>query len=228
MGASQLNGTSSTATVTLTGVGSCTITASQPGNANVNAAPSVSRTFSIAKANQTITFASPANKRYGNPPYTITATASSGLIVTFAAAGPCSVSASQLNGTSSTATVTLTGVGSCTITASQPGNANFNAAPSRSRTVTINKANQTITFVSPGAKTYGNPPFAITAAASSGLIVTFAAAGPCSVGASQLNGTSSTATVTLTGVGYCTITASQPGNVNFNAASSRSRTFRIR
>jgi hypothetical protein len=93
----------------------------------------VSRTFTIAKANQTITFGSLAAKRPGDPPFAIAATASSGLIVTFAAAGPCSV----LNGTSSSATVTLTGVGSCTITASQPGNANFNAAPSVSRTFRI-------------------------------------------------------------------------------------------
>jgi hypothetical protein len=38
------------ATVHLTGAGSCTVTASQPGNANYNAAPDVSRTFSIAPA----------------------------------------------------------------------------------------------------------------------------------------------------------------------------------
>jgi beta-lactam-binding protein with PASTA domain len=32
-----------------TGAGSCTVTASQPGDANYNAAPDVSRTFSIAR-----------------------------------------------------------------------------------------------------------------------------------------------------------------------------------
>jgi beta-lactam-binding protein with PASTA domain len=36
--------------VHLTGAGSCTVTASQPGDANYNAAPEVSRTFSIAPA----------------------------------------------------------------------------------------------------------------------------------------------------------------------------------
>ena len=153
------------------------------------------------KADQTITFGPLANKTYGDPPFAIAATASSNLMVTFAAAGSCSVGASQLNGTSSTATVTLTGAGSCTITASQPGDANFNAAPPVSQTLTIAKANQTITFGPLAAKTYGDPPFAIAATASSNLTVTFAAAGPCSVGASQLNGTSSSATVTLTGAG---------------------------
>ena len=37
-------------TVHLTGAGSCTITAAQPGNANFNAATNVPQTFSIAKA----------------------------------------------------------------------------------------------------------------------------------------------------------------------------------
>lgn len=41
--------------VTLTGAGSCNITASQAGDANYNPAPDVSRTFSIAKANTTTT-----------------------------------------------------------------------------------------------------------------------------------------------------------------------------
>jgi beta-lactam-binding protein with PASTA domain len=40
--------------VHLTGPGSCTITASQPGDANYNAAPNVSRTFSIAHAPCTV------------------------------------------------------------------------------------------------------------------------------------------------------------------------------
>ena len=43
-------------TVHLTGAGSCTITASQAGNATYNPAPSVSQSFKINKANQTITF----------------------------------------------------------------------------------------------------------------------------------------------------------------------------
>ena len=34
----------------VTGAGSCTVTASQPGDANYNAAPNVPRTFSIARA----------------------------------------------------------------------------------------------------------------------------------------------------------------------------------
>ena len=42
------------AIVHLTGVGSCTITASQPGDATYNAAPDVLRTFSIAPTQCTV------------------------------------------------------------------------------------------------------------------------------------------------------------------------------
>jgi hypothetical protein len=34
----------------ITGAGSCTVTASQPGDANYNAAPPVSRTFAVVRS----------------------------------------------------------------------------------------------------------------------------------------------------------------------------------
>ena len=53
---------------------------------------------------------------------------------------------------------------------------NFNAA-SNTQNITIAKANQTITFGALVTQTYGGSPFAVTATASSGLTVAFAAAG---------------------------------------------------
>ena len=188
------------ATVSLTGAGSCTVTAHQPGDANYNAAPDVPRTFTIAKGNQTITFNPLGNKAYGDPVFTVAATATSGLTVTFTASGACSITG---------ATVSLTGVGSCTVTAHQPGDANYNAAPDVPQTFTIAKGNQTITFNPLGNKTYGDPAFAVAATATSGLTVTFTASGACSI---------TDATVSLTGVGSCTVTAHQPGDANYNAA----------
>ena len=113
------NCTVSGSTAHITGAGSCTITASQPGGAGYPAAPSVSRTFAIAKASQTITFAALANKRLGDPDFTVSARVSSGLAVVFAASGRCTVSGARVH---------LTGAGVCTVTASQPGNANYSAA----------------------------------------------------------------------------------------------------
>ena len=159
-------------TVTLTGVGSCTVTAHQAGNANYNAAPDVPRTFSIAKASQTITFNALPNKTFGDPPFV----GGDGDV------GPArdlhrERGLQQLgrNGT----TVRLTGVGSCTVTAHQAGNANYNAAPDVPRTFSIAKASQTITFNALPNKTYGDPPFTVVATATSGLAVTFTVSGAC-------------------------------------------------
>jgi Ice-binding-like len=82
---------------------------------------------------QSISFAPLADKILGEPPFVVTATASSGLPVTFTAFGQCSVSGS---------TVSLTGIGVCTITAGQAGNASFNAAPNVSRSFHVLSAAQ--------------------------------------------------------------------------------------
>ncbi|PYS57406.1 MAG: hypothetical protein DMF74_26130, partial [Acidobacteria bacterium] len=196
-------------TIHLIGAGSCEIVASQGGNENYNAAPDVHRTFSIAKANQTITFGALANKTFGDVDFNVSATASSGLPVSFTATGNCTIAGN---------TVHLTGAGSCTITASQPGNANFNAATDVPQSFNIAKANQTITFGALANKTFGDPDFNVSATASSGLSVSFTATGNCTIAGN---------TVHLTGAGSCTITAAQPGNANFNAATNVPQTFTI-
>jgi hypothetical protein len=73
---------------------------------------------------QTISFGPLADKILGEPPFDVSATASSGLPVAFTASGVCSVSG---------ATVSLSGTGICTITAAQGGNATFNPAPNVSQ-----------------------------------------------------------------------------------------------
>ncbi|MDQ2648966.1 MAG: thrombospondin type 3 repeat-containing protein, partial [Actinomycetota bacterium] len=62
------------------------------------------------------------------------------------------------------------------------------------------------------------PPVALDASASSGLAVSFSAAGPCTVTGS---------TVTVTGAGTCTVTASQPGGNGWAAAAPQTRSFTI-
>jgi MBG domain (YGX type) len=202
--------TVSGATVHITGAGSCTITASQAGNSNYNSASDVLRTFSIGKAEQTITFAALGNKTYGDADFTVAASASSGLAVSFAASGDCTVG---------DASVHITGGGTCTITASQGGNDNYNPAPDVPRTFSIGRADQTITFAALGDKTYGDADFMVAASASSGLAVAFSALGSCTASIGGL--------VHITGAGSCTITASQAGNGNYNAAASVPRAFDI-
>jgi CSLREA domain-containing protein len=128
-------------TVHLASAGSCTITASQAGDTDYNAAPNVARSFTTAKANQTITFGPLTNKTVGDPDFNVSASASSGLVVSFGATGNCIIS---------TGTVHITGAGSCTITASQAGDTNYNAAANVPQSFTIAKA-QTSTAISSSA-----------------------------------------------------------------------------
>lgn len=110
------------AAATPVAVGKCTIRASQGGNATYAAAPNVDQSFSIAKGVQTIAFGALTNRPVSSPPFTVAATASSGLTVSFASLAPgvCTVSGTL---------VTLAAVGACVVRASQPGNANYAAAP---------------------------------------------------------------------------------------------------
>jgi hypothetical protein len=77
---------------------------------------------------------------------------------------------------------------------------------------------QTISFAVLAGKTFGHPDFPLSATASSGLAVSFTAAGKCTV---------SGVSVHLTGAGTCTITAHQPGNTSYLAAEDISRAFEI-
>ena len=86
------------------------------------------------------------------------------------------------------------------------------------QSVTIGQASQTITFANPGDKTLATPTFALIATASSGLPVSFAATGSCTV-----SGT----TLTLTATGSCTVTASQAGNTDYAPAPNVAQTFAI-
>jgi hypothetical protein len=199
--------------VDITGAGSCTITASQPGDDNYNAAPDVSRSFTIDKADQKITFEAVGGTTFGDADFEIDASAASGLSVALAATGPCILSSAV-----APASVHVTGAGTCTITASQGGNSNYNAAPDVARSFAIARANQTIAFAPLADKTYGDPDFTVSATASSGLPVSFAASGSCTV---------TGASVHITSVGFCTVTASQSGNADFNAAPDVGQRFNV-
>jgi Regulator of chromosome condensation (RCC1) repeat/PASTA domain len=167
------------------------------------------QSMALAEFCQTIAFLPLVNRTYGVPDFTVSATASSGLPVSLAATGNCTVSGATLH---------ITGAGSCTVTASQAGNADYNPAPDVSQTFAIGKAGQSISFGPLANKVLGAQDFRVNATASSGLPVSFAASGRCTV---------SGAMVHLTGAGSCTVTASQPGNANYNAAPAVSRTFSV-
>ncbi|HUR58538.1 MAG TPA: MBG domain-containing protein, partial [Opitutaceae bacterium] len=94
---------------------------------------SASGTFTITPATQSITFVAPLDHLPTDAPFALTATASSGLPVTFAL-----VSGSPGIATLSGSTVTLTGaLGSVTVRAMQAGAGNFGAALAVDRTFQV-------------------------------------------------------------------------------------------
>jgi len=159
---------------------------------------------------------------------TLTVTAANGSKIygqTFAFNGATQFTSNGLQNSETIGTVTLTSGGAAatagvsgspyTITASgatggtfKPANYNITYVTG---TLTVTKANQTITFAALPAKKVSDAAFTLTATASSGLAVTYTSSNPAVA-------TVSGSTVTIVGAGATTITANQPGDTNYNAA----------
>ncbi len=190
--------------VTFLNAGACGIIAIQNGNASYNAAPEVGQVILVNNPiAQTITFGSIPQQHVGGT-LTVSATASSGLPVTFTVVqnGNCSVSVNV---------VTFLNVGNCGVIASQAGNSTYAAAPQVGQIVVVNNpVSQTIAFGSLPSETVGAQ-LTVSATASSGLPVTFSVVpnGNCSV---------SSDVVTFLNVGNCGVLASQAGNNIYSAA----------
>jgi hypothetical protein len=165
------------------------------------------------KQDQTITFTLLPSKVYGDAEFNPGATASSGLPVSYTSsnAAVCTI----VNGN-----IHITGAGSSSITAKQTGNANYNAAPDVSQTLTVAKANQSITFNPLPNKNAGDADFNPGAAASSGLTVAYSSSNTAV--ATIVNGN-----IHIVGAGTSFITASQAGNTNYNAATDVIQTLTV-
>jgi hypothetical protein len=125
-------GTGKTATITYT-----LANGANGGLATNYSLASTTATGNINKANQTITFGVLASKTTADAPYSISATSTSGLTVSFS-------SANTAVATVAGSTVTIVGAGTSTITASQAGDQNYNTATSVDQTLTVTPAVVTI------------------------------------------------------------------------------------
>ena len=115
-----------TRTVTAVEIGTCTVTATAAAT-TLFAVGIVNKVFTITKTLQTITFGQIANQPLPGP-FTLTATASSGLTVTYTASDNCTITSNRVN---------FTGAGSCTVVAQQAGNDVYEVASPVTRTFTI-------------------------------------------------------------------------------------------
>ncbi len=191
-------------TVSIMGIGSVTLEASQAASGNY-AAATTTVTFNIAAEVPTLTFASISAETYGNAPFTVSASSvSSGAVTYSVQSGPATVSGN---------TITITGIGSITLQASQAAAGDYAVATT---TTTFNVAAEvpTLTFASIPSTDYvdGNPPFAISASsASSGAITYSVQSGPASVTGNS---------VTVTGAGLVTLEASQAASGDYTVATT--------
>jgi formylglycine-generating enzyme required for sulfatase activity len=189
--------------VTLTGAGEVILSATQAGTANYKPITE-QRSFTVAKAEQTLTMASIANRGFSTQGFNPTAVSSSGLPVAFSVlSGPAQMVAGG---------VQLTGVGTVVLRASQSGNDDYAAAVPVDRTFTVSKGDQTLSFDSVGSKTFNDSPVTLSAKSSVGLPVTFRViSGPGTLSGTQL---------TFTGAGTLLLQVLQAGNENYNSAAA--------
>ena len=196
-----------------TGVGTVTITASQPGNNNFAAAAPAARSVVIIKGSPAISFTSNLPVAYspgGAVSILLSASCNSGQEVSF------SSSSSNIAAISGVRAI-VQGAGTTTITAAVAANANWKAASVAHRLV-VTKASQVIpSFATPNSVTYGSVLTLSNSNSSAGLPVRF------TVVSGSARATNNT--LTITGVGPVVVTATQIGNTNYLAAPALTNTI---
>jgi hypothetical protein len=190
-------------TITVVGIGTSGIRATQAATTNFSAGTLVT-SVTVTKGPQTITFTQSLAKVITDASFALTATSSSGLSLTYSSSN---TSVATISGS----TVTIIGLGDSVITASQAGNQSYDAT-SILKTLTVSKGSQTITFSQSLAKVITDASFALTATSNSGLSLTYTSSNPSVA-------TISGSTVTIIGLGDSVITVSQAGNQSYDAAT---------
>jgi hypothetical protein len=164
---------------------------------------------------QSITFNSLNSKNATDPNFDVSASASSGLTVSFSSATGtiCTVTTSG--------TVDILKAGICTINANQAGDASYFAASQVSQGFTVNRVAQTITLDSISDKDTGSADFTVSVtpgASTSSVVISSANNSYCTV-----SGT----TVHIVAAGTCTIRANQAQDDIYSAATQVSQSFTI-
>ncbi len=213
--------TNSGATYTMiSGTGTCTVTATQAADSNY-ASASASEYVTANPVSQTITVTTSApSTAIDNSSFTIVASASSGLPVSFTSSGPCTNSGGAYTITAGSKAGTI-----CYETMSQTGNNNYNAAIVVTGNTTVAKQTPptvTLTGPSPAKAVYGTT-FQVTASSvndTSVPVISTSTGSVCQVTGSTTSGTTVTATVQmLSGSNVCELSANWAVNNVYKAAS---------
>ena len=193
--------------------GSVTIRATQPGNANYRAATAVEQSFLIAKAPQQIYFEPIDDKLTTDEPFGLEASSNADLPVSFRIL--------RGNATVEDKTLTIEGDGEVVVEAYQEGNINYEvAAPVQQEFLVraANKESQTITVKDVPDSAVVGQTLALDISVSSGLPPEVLIAGPATISNGML---------TFNQAGEVTLQVSQPGNADYNAASTFTKTITV-
>ncbi|MGA9529050.1 MAG: Ig-like domain repeat protein, partial [Terriglobales bacterium] len=203
--------TNSGATYTMTkSTGTCYVIANQKGNSSNGPAPEVTQTTAATIGSQTITFTTPppASASDGSH-FTVAATASSGLAVSFTSSGAC---------TNAGATYTITASsGTCSVIANQAGNTNFTAAPTVTDTVNATQAStSTAVLSSLNPSGYGQAvsfTATVTGVSPSGTVAFSIDGNPFDT-ETLVSGSAASVSISNLAVGTHTVTATYSGDTN--------------
>lgn len=189
----------------ITGVsgGQGTVTAAAAGNANYEAA-SVSFDVAVGKQAQEIVFPPIEPRTFNFRSFSLKASATSGLPVSFSSSAPAVASVSA------SGAVTVNTVGVTTITAAQAGDLEWSAATSLQRLLVIDKGEQQISFSPPAPVPSTTASIALSASAPGGAVV-FKSSNSNVV---EMNGN----VAVIRGVGVARIVATQEGNNDYTPA----------
>ena len=169
---------------------------------------------------QSITVPNPPSSEQVGSTYAPTASASSGLAVSYSVDPTSSTGACTLNGSS----VSFSAVGTCVIDVNQAGNSSFSPAPQVQIHINVAQGTQTVSYNStpPINATVGSAPYLVQASSTSSLSV-LVSVDSTSTNVCTLNSGS----VTFIGAGACIIDANQYGNANFASAPQIQQTINV-
>ncbi len=208
-----------TGVVSFLTAGSCNLTATQAGTTNIFPANPVSITFTVFRGPQSVTFSSflPFSTVNG-PTYTVSASSTSGLPVSFFIDPSSSLICSIVG-----AVVSFTGSGDCRIAASQVGDLNFLPATTV-QLVAVLPGAQTVSFTSNATASVevGGPRYNVTGTSNRGLPVTVSV-DRLSASVCRVVGNS----VSFIGVGSCLVNLDQAGTVDYLAAATQTQTINV-
>ena len=200
-------------TVTIVGAGTTDIIATQQGDEHHYAATPVSRTLTVNRQVQTITFNAFGNVVYGDAQIEVNQFTNKNFEIKYTSSN---TDVATVNGN----IITIVKPGVAVIKATQSGNKNYLPAQSIERTLIVNKAEQRIEWHELAAKEYGDDEFALPETTDKGLTISYTSDNE---DVATINGN----VVSIKNAGNANITATQSGNDYYNAAVAVTQTLTV-